>query len=245
MKISILITIAGAFFTLFPAADKNGTTAHQLNDITNEKFAEFLHQFPEKEFPFTIDIDDFKAYKNPGKKRKPASKVSLRKNNTTVYNLLAFIPDIEPSAFSRMGPPLITPIARFHPTETSIAVVYKTERRFGSPLDNWYNIIYFNKNGDVISNPTEEKYKGSFQIAKTTAAESITCYIDINGRIWKNKYTNIWEKDIQKHGITDNKITGYEIKNTAVYEMNENGLMVQLNELPNETKAALVDSNHY
>ena len=67
----------------------------------------------------------------------------------------------------------------------------------------------------------------------------MTCTIDEKGRIWKNRYTNIWKEDINKHGIVDNEITGYEIESTEVFEIKESGEVVQLKEIPTTAKASL------
>ena len=204
-----------------------------------KEFASFLSHFEKTELPFQLRLDDLKQYEQqPAQQLKYSKKKVQKKAGVSTLANTKYLPEINFGRFSRMGSPEVEPIARFYPTEKTIAVIYSVKRRFGSQLNKQYQMMLFDFKGNAIATSKDYGKNVSFPIGSTSMDETITCQIDRNGRIWKNTYENIWEKDVRKSGIRDNQLLGFKIKDTEVYSWNETGMIAKMKEIPTNDRAA-------
>lgn len=242
MKITNLIALAGLFILITSATfsnKKENTETTLIADTSKESFIEFLSHFEKKEMPYSLGLNEL--YKNaalPSQRPQPA-KLNKRKRMTSPIQNSDFIPEARFGGMSRMGPPELIPVARFYPNEKMIAVVYSSQMRFGAGLHKSYMLQLYDLKGNIISPNKEASFDSAHLIALSSVDESMTCTIDKKGRIWKNTYKNIWKEDVNEKGIVGNGITGHEIESTEVFELKEDGALVQLKEIPTTAKASL------
>lgn len=242
MKIKNLIALLG-LFVLATSATFSAKTKKVENPVTNgiskETFVEFLSYFEKKELPFRIGLEDLEAYNGYKKNKTNTTEANKRIGGRSTISNSNFIPGSRFSKISRMGPPELIPVARFYPNEKMIAVIYSSNLRFGSGLDKSYNMVVYDLKGNILPAAKKNESPLSFLVAQSSVEQSITFQIDQQGRIWKNTYDNIWEENLDKKWINENAITGFEIKNTEVFELDKNGKLEQLKEIPTVAKASV------
>ena len=242
MKIKNLFALLG-FFILATSANypiKTKTAEDPvITAVSNDSFAEFLSHFEKKELPFDIRLGDLKGYDDFKKNNTVTEKAPKKTVGQSPISNSEFIPGAQFARMSRMGPPELTPVARFYPSENIIAVIYSSSLRFGSGLDKSYNMVVYDMRGNILPATAKEKIGQSFLVAQSSVEQSITCHIDEKGRVWKNTYKNKWKESLDDKWINENEITGFEIEDTEVFALNRNGELEKLKEIPTEAKAYL------
>ncbi|MEZ4931958.1 MAG: hypothetical protein R2788_07555 [Saprospiraceae bacterium] len=242
MKIKNLIVLFGLFIlatsATFSAKTKKSETP-VINAISKESFVEFLSYFEKKELPYGIGLENLEAYNGFKKNKTTATKNNNPSGRLSPISNSNFIPGSRFGKMSRMGPPELIPVARFYPNDKMVAVIYSSNLRFGSGLDKSYNMIVYDLKGNILQGASKDKNPSSFLVAQSSVEQSITFQIDKQGRIWKNTYDNIWEESLDNKWIDENLITGFEIKNTEVFELDKNGRLEQLKEIPTVAKASV------
>lgn len=210
-----------------------------INNISKESFVEFLSYFEKKELPYSIGLENLEAYNGYIKNNTSTKEAINRHGSRSAISNSNFIPGSRFGKMSRMGPPELIPVARFYPNEKMVAIIYSSNLRFGSGLDKSYNMVVYDLKGNILPATSKDKNPASFLVAQSSVEQSITFQIDKQGRIWKNTYNNIWEKNLDDNWIDKNVITGFEIKNTEVFELDKNGNLEKLKEIPTVAKASV------
>ncbi len=205
-------------------------------DDGGASFAEFLSHFEKTELPFSIALKDLHQSQTKVE-RTGKKKLSLRRRHHNPESFTKYIPEAG-SMFSRMGPPIIEPVTRFYLNEKMVAVVYSTQRHFGSGIKN-YSMMVYDLKGKVATKDSGLTMGSGFNLAHAYGEESTTSMIDEKGNIWKNTYKNTWKKDFNKRGFRDNEIVDSELVSTEVLRIDENGLVVELKEFPMNDRAFL------
>lgn len=201
--------------------------------IEKESFLEFLSQFKKVELPFSIGLNDFEGYQDF---RDSKSKSTTKSGNKAGIKTTQFIPESRAGKFSRMGPPTLTPIARFYPNDKMVAVVYSSNQRFGGNLKTTYELLLYDLNGNILPKQQEKLALGrSFNIAYSSFDKSMTCTIDAAGNISQTEYENVWKKDVHEYGIEGNKLVDFKPGKTTAFKLDSKGAL-------NETKYAATAS---
>jgi hypothetical protein len=236
--IPLLVLFVLATSATFPTKTKKSETP-VINTISKETFVEFLSYFDKKELPYGIGLENLEAYNGYIKNNTTTKKAIKQHGGHSAISNSNFIPGSRFGKMSRMGPPELIPVARFYPNDKMVAVIYSSNLRFGSGLDKSYNMIVYDLKGHILPAAAKDKNPAPFLVAQSSVEQSITFQIDQQGRIWKNTYDNIWEKSLDDKWIDENEITGFEIKNTEVFELDKNGRLEQLKEIPTVAKASV------
>ncbi len=224
MKIKSIITFVcllalGLFSTAF--MPKPASKVALENTAEKEDFLQFLSQFKKVEMPFSIglkDLEGYQAYRTPSPK--PAAKSSQK----ATLKATRFIPGSEASKFSRMGPPELVAVARFYPSDKTVAVVYSSRQQFGSDLNMSYQLMLYDLNGNILLKQSDKKQLAkSFQLAYSSTENSMTCAIDAAGNISQSTYENQWKKDVYEYGYDGNKIVDFKLEKTANFKLDKSG----------------------
>jgi len=213
-------------------------------EIKKESFAEFLSHFDKVELPFEIKLSDLNYDQNPQiqvKQKKVKSKGIFQ---VSPIARTKFIPEVANGRFSRMGPPTVHPVARFFPTEKTVAVIYTVKSRFTQAFEKTYRMVIFDLEGNIIGVPKKKKDElffpeKSITLAFSSGHQTLTCKIDQQKQIWLNTYDNEWEKDVKKNGFNGNEIVSFDLKETKVFKINQKGLVDELKEIPSDARASL------
>ena len=264
MKIKNLLVLASLFFI----GTLSSGFIQSSSDITpeenrGESFAEFLSHFDKVELPFTLDLKDSKKYKTfktkkkvklTQEQKKEQARMDLAHRNSKVsLGRTDFIPEVSRGRFSRMGPPVVHPVARFYPNKNMVAVIYTSSSRFSTEIDEVYKMLVFDLKGNVVFPQNElmkkskkkmkrsHRFNGqeSFLLAQSSIARTTTCQIDEKGRIWQNTYDNQWKENLKEKGYQENQLVNFELKTTKVFEFNKEGTLVELNHIPSDARASL------
>ena len=209
-------------------------------------FAEFLSHFEKTALPFSVTLEELNRKKiKPSKTQLvKSSKLEKPRKRATIkrgpLHGSKFIPELAYGGFSRIGPPQIEPIARFFPNDKMVAVVYKS---FYGYSDNWksYNLVIYDTKGNIVF-PEKEKngmvYSG-FNIGSFSTNNTVTCQIDETGHLWKNTFKNVYDKGVKEHEYYKNEVVSYNLEDTQIWKIDNNGAVVKLTEYPDVTLACL------
>lgn len=223
----------------------------EIEETLGSDFAEFLSHFEKVELPYSLSLNDLEQYdqyrnNTSGKTIKKVSKKSYKKiKGRRIYSPIArskYINEVARASFGRGGPPQIHPVARFYPTEKTIAIVYSSKMNWGGDLFKSYNLVVYDFKGNTLfpnANSGERYFSGVFNVGATSHEETTTFKIDEQGKIWKNIYKNVWKDDLSKKGYRDNQLVDFKIKETKVFEFNEEGVAVEMKTIPFEGRASL------
>ena len=243
MKIKKIILLTSLFlcalsFMAFVKPDAPIPPVQTMKADGGKNFAMFLSHFEKTTLPFQLRLDDLRKYDMLNERKQKTKPKKIKRDTKASLMMTDFIPEINFGRFSRMGTPEAEPIARFYPTEKTVAVIYSLKNQFGGSLNKRYKMMVFDLKGKAVSSSKEIRMGSSFPLAYTSAYETVTCQIDKNGRIWKNTYENVWEKDVRKNGVVDNKLCSFKIKDTNVFSWDENGIIAEMKEIPTNGRAS-------
>jgi hypothetical protein len=228
MKIkSIIATLGLALLAVASTAfvQKTPQKTSPLEAAEKEAFLQYLSQFKKVELPYSIGLDNFKGYENY--LGKPIKK-TVAKPNVVRIKATPFLPESNAGKFSRMGPPTLEAIARFYPNDQMVAVVYSSKPPFGGEEHLNYRMVVYDLNGNILPKQKDKlAYRQAFDLAYSSTDKTMTCTIDASGNISQGTYTNQWLKDLYKHGMEDNKITGVKQEKTSNYRLNSRGEFVE------------------
>jgi hypothetical protein len=136
-----------------------------------------------------------------------------------------FIPESTAGKFSRMGPPVLNPVARFYPNNQMVAVVYKSQGPFASEIFASYSLIYYDLKGNILPKKQGDlkKWSRGFTLAYSEIENSMTCTIDASGNISQTEYKNVWKKEVEKHGFEGNKLVDFKPSKTTTFKLDSKG----------------------
>jgi len=209
-------------------------------------FYEFLSQFEKVELPYQIGIEQMTQYNVFRDKHATTQEKSSIPQAKSVIKRSRYIPETKAS-FSRMGPPIVEPVARFYPNDKMIAVIYKTSNRYSSSLYKSYHMMLFDLKGNRLMEKEEKKkLKGKTlvtssnnNIGYSSPQETVAFNIDKTGRIVKTTYKNIWKKDLGKVAFQENLLLGFEKQDALVYQINPQGNLVEVKTSVDGSRASL------
>ena len=215
----------------------------ELPKITDQSFIDFLSLFEKVDMPFKIGLNDFEKYYPLIDQSKFRKKRATHKN-TRKQLLQQYLINNTQKMISRMGPPQAMPVARFYPNDKMVAVVYISYLPHFGLKNLTFELSLFDLKGKIISNKKTAKgvfnWNKSFVLGHTSPhSTSQTFTINPDGYIWQHNYNKQWEKDIKKHGVKDNRIVGYDLKTTNVFQIQENGLITEAKEYPVLDRASI------
>lgn len=189
------------------------------NTTRQNKFEDFLSELTELEFPFQVGIEDMTSRYT---EYECLSDEELENRYRKMETFRDFLPETW-FRFSRLGPPLVEPIAKMQVSTEIVGVVYSTFRDRLYRGENAFLIMLFDEQGNPVDHrmgdrehkkrnwfPSADKpeikgYAMAFHGLENTQTVSLT----EDGRISIELFENIWDKDIDEHGVGENEIIGY------------------------------------
>jgi hypothetical protein len=189
--------------------------------VEKESFLAFLSQFKKVELPYSIGLNDLDGYQDyRDNKAKPAAKGAKNISIKTTR----FIPESTAGKFSRMGPPVLSPVARFYPNNQMVAVIYKSQGPFSSEIYASYSLIFYDLKGNILPKSKDDmKWSRGFTLAYSDMENSMTCTIDAAGNISQTEYKNVWKKDVHEHGFEGNKLVDFKPEKTTFLALDSKG----------------------
>ncbi len=222
-KLSLLLGVCLVALTAFVAP----------NPSKQEKFENFITGLTELDFPFQIGIEDMTS-------RYDVYECLSNEELETKYRQMGEFRDFLPETknrFSRLGPPLVEPIAKMQVADKIIGVVYSTFRQGRYRGENAFLVMFFDDRGKPIDHgmTTNEKERRSqwfpakrpdvmgYALAFHGLENTQTVTLKEDGRISLELFENLWTKDIDEHGLLDNEITGYKPVSTEEFFITSQG----------------------
>ncbi|NET34192.1 MAG: hypothetical protein F6K19_19570 [Cyanothece sp. SIO1E1] len=227
-KLSLLLGICLVALTAFIAP----------NSTKQAQFESFMAELPAVEFPFQIGIEDMT---NRYEVYQTMSDEELEMRYRKMEEFRDFLPETW-IRFSRLGPPLVEPLAKMQVSEDVVGIVYTTfrDRRFRG--ENAFLIMLFDRQGKPIDhskNATKKNKKRNwfpankpdilgYSLAYHGLVNTQTVRLEEDGRISLEIFENVWAKDIDEHGTWENEITGYKAVSTEELFINSKGQIKKL-----------------
>ena len=226
--LSILMVFSGLF--LSTNVDKpNKINFEKLIDV-DPSFVEFLSHFESTNLPYEMTLDEVIETTNQKVEYGSAESKFLNDYlNKKIGNRTI--------RFSRSGPPHITPLKRFYPTEKTIAVSYLKKGIYHA--SGAIMIVIFDLKGKILSFKEEKmmrKLKGSILESSHAAIPLSNNHYNItetfnitqDGMIYKTQYDNIWKKDTKEYGFHDNEIIDRKLASQETLTMNADGSITSI-----------------
>jgi hypothetical protein len=225
MKINSIITLASLLsLAIISMAFVQKPIPAKTTELAGEKesFLEFLSQFKKVELPYSIGLDDLDGYQDY---RDNKAKSVVKGVNNTAIKATRFIPESTAGKFSRMGPPVLNPVARFYPNNQMVAVIYKSQGPFANEMIAGYSLIYYDLKGNILPKSKDDlkKWSRGFKLAYSNMQNSMTCTIDTAGNISQTEYKNVWKKDVHEHGFEGNKLVDFKPEKTTFLALDSKG----------------------
>jgi len=222
--LTALMVISGLFFST--SIDKpNKVNFEKLKDVDRE-FVDFLSSFEKTDLPYEMTIDDMIALEQMKPEYKKHRNDLLTKYVTGNHSGMKI--------FSRGGPPIITPLKRFYPSEKTVAVSYLQKGRFRESTAT-VMIAVFTLKGKLVGlkekllGEKHRKFTGANNFMSSSNHEDMETFrITENGIIHKTTYNKVWEKDIKQHGIENNNIISYDLLSQETLQLSEDGYLASL-----------------
>jgi len=190
-----------------PFGEMTQTDAEEdMNKIKNKSFAMFLSHFELVEAPLSFNAKELNEY----------FLMHIKTNEESIpYELTKkYIPSNEDYKFSRTGPPIISPVARFYPQENVVGIVYSSRRFKGNSNNYHFELKVFDLNGKELN---KSKDKGSTLVIGFKNIDSSKSFsLDSGGIVWTKEYENIWENEKMK-GHPKEKIIAYKEKDSQAF----------------------------
>ena len=240
MKITTILTASGLLgvallFTAF--SSKTSIPTEKVASEKGESFLEFLSYFPKTDLPYSIGLKDFKGYA-PYQNGSAPIVTPQRAVDYSPISQSKFMPEEGIRIFSREGPPVLQPVARFYPNEKMVAVVYSSKRPFHNDLLSKYYLLLYDLKGKFIPASKDKSQRmQAFPLAASAYQYSSTCFIDANGYVWINRYDNQWKKDVRKTSYANNQLVDFALAETKVFKMGAGGV-TETNDYPTASRAS-------
>lgn len=211
-------------------------TAFMAPTSQQKEFQAFLSNIEEIEFPFEVQQTDLTdRYKEIDQ----MSTDDFDRGARLAKKYRRFIPELE-TRFSRMGPPMVKPLATIEVSNDIVGVLYTCyhfNRYFG---DNTYRLMLYDRQGNPIDYREEELIKDQkkdpffserrlegFLLAHHNSNETQIFTLAEGGEITTQKFENIWEQDKDEFGIIDNKVVGYSPTTREVHKLTRKGKIIK------------------
>jgi len=240
---ALVLTLLTTAFT-DPDSVSVGDMPPAIMDKKGHTFVHFLSYFKKQALPYTLRPQDMEGYEK-GATRDIPTRYTRSQGNLSMpsFKEIAeiYIPGTKAMKFSRMGPPVVLPVARFYPDDQSVAIVYELRNRYGSVLTRNYHLSYFDLKGNLINPPVKTKksvkpIKGNGSLSGMLVASSgyLTTtgfHIDTDGRVKVVNYDNDWKLDPSKNSFEKNKLLGFKKVKEAHYILDPKSGVLQFVEI--------------
>ncbi|NRB51127.1 MAG: hypothetical protein HRU41_25880 [Saprospiraceae bacterium] len=209
-KLSLLLGLSLVALTAFVSP----------HSTKQDKFENFLSELRTLEFPFQIEIEDLTSRYA---EYECLSDDEFERRYRKMETFKDFLPETS-FRFSRLGPPLVEPLAKMEVSQGITGVVYSTFRDQQFASENAFLILFFDRKGNPIDHkmadrelkkknwlpsafkPDIKGYALAFQGLENTQ----TVKLEKDGTISIELFENLWAKDIYEHGLAENEITAYQ-----------------------------------
>lgn len=185
-----------------------------------DKFERFCSELTALKFPFQIGIEDLTS--------RYAEYACLSDDEfERRYRKMETFRDFLPETifrFSRLGPPLVEPLAKMEISKEITGIVYTTFRDRQFAGENAYLVLFFDQKGNPIdhgmgdqelkkrtwfSRNNKSDIKG-YTLAFHGLENTQTVKLEKDGSISIRLFENLWVKDIYEHGLAENEIRAYQ-----------------------------------
>ena len=193
------------------------------------QFIELLSYFENKMLPLEILPQSMEEYGSSKTKTSAVlSSAQLAKVDTREFRTITqkFIPGLMALKFSRMGPPLIVPVARYYPSEETVAIIYELRHRYSSPNNRSFYLSYYDLKGNLLNQHEVKnnkrkvkKLETDFLVASISYLETRNLKIDKWGTIQIDLFENNWEQDPKKVSMEDNQFLALTKVKQERYEL--------------------------
>lgn len=224
----VVFSLSSIFLSSFYTNEK------EIELDTSKEFLEFLSHFEQTDVPYSIGISDYSPYSINKIKSLKGKKV--HQNRAQKYLAKSeFIPGMSKGMFSRMGPPILTPVARFYPKDNVVAVIFKSQALYGAGYIV-YKMITYDFKGNILS-LIEDSADASFNLGSSDHDSVSSFSIEEGGIITKSNYEKIFKFDVKEKGYNDNEIIEYKLLNNELFQISEKGLVTELSDATYFSKA--------
>lgn len=226
--LTLFLLISGLF--LSTNADKPSKVNFENMTEVDSEFVEFLNHFEKTNLPYEMTIDEIDKIKE--------SEFEYDHEKNDLLLRLTSGEDYESLKFSRMGPPIITPLKRFNPTEKTIAVSYVVKTRYSKMFPVIMMAVY-NLKGKLLS--IKENKFGKFHkteqnhvISQNDQNKTESFLITNNGLAQITSYEISWKKDPKEFGYFDNEIKSKKLMGQETFRFQDDGQFVSLGKISPE-----------
>ena len=193
----------------------------------NKSFAMFLSHFKLIEAPMSFNAAELDEYFLNKVKHGKVIPHDLSKK---------YIHSGRDFKFSRMGPPTLTPVARFYPQENVIGVLYCSQLFPGNSNNYQFILKVYDLNGRELNK--EKGHAEAMIVGFKNIETSKSFKLETDGLVWTKDYKNIWA-DENKKGHPAEKIISYKETDSQAYLINPKGKISELKIYPTEERASL------
>jgi len=184
-----------------------------------QQFLEFLSHFDKVTLPYKLDLASIDCYKNLNRKS-----IAKRKNspeNNQFYQLTnEFLPSVRGGKFSRMGRPIIQPMARFFPDDQTVAVIYNSRSQYTHQMRNDYMLAYYDLKGNLLGKTKKKRFHMNDQrIGFTNLHYTQVFTIFPSGKIETIFYDNQWKEKVNSIDQEKNELLGFKKVKEINYEL--------------------------
>ncbi|MBX2876136.1 MAG: hypothetical protein KTR30_28710 [Saprospiraceae bacterium] len=203
------------------------------NSSKQEKFENFLSELDELEFPFQVGIEDMTSRYA---EYECLADDEFEKRYRKMETFRDFLPETQ-FRFSRLGPPLVEPLAKMQVSEDVVGIVYSTFRDQRYRGENAFLIMFFDEDGKPIDHnmgdrapkrrkwfPASDKSTiNGYALAYHGVVNTRTVKLGEDGRMSLELFENVWAKDIDEHGTFENEIIAYQAISTEELLISKKG----------------------
>ncbi len=184
-----------------------------------QKFLEFLSHFKKVSLPYKLDIQTIECFNFSDKAIKKKTKITAAENKLSQV-AQEFLPSFRFGKFSRMGRPIIHPVARFFPDDETVAVIYKFRMHYSHPLMNDYMLAYFDLKGNLLGKTKKKRvFINDQRIGFTNLHHTQVFTIFPSGKIETVFYDNHWKAKVGSIAIEKNELLGFKKVKEINYQL--------------------------
>ena len=195
-----------------------------------KNFTIFLSYFEKVDTPKEINFQVTESDEN----------VKLKTNIASTSPIVEeYIFNRKPIRFSRMVPPLITPIARFYPTQNHVAVIYKSSLSF-KHAGSEFHLKIFDLNGNAVLKKNQKNGHAqpvAMRIAFNNFRNVASFKPNQDGSFVIEEFKLEWRKDIDTHGFHENEVIAHHFEKYNRFRISAEGQIQKLPEDKNNERA--------
>jgi len=196
-----------------------------------QKFLEYLSHFEKVSLPYKLDLQSIECFQFSNKTKMKKTKISAEETKFTQV-AQEFLPSIRSGKFSRIGRPVIHPVARFFPNDQTVAVIYKSRMHFSNPLMSDYMLVYYDLKGNLLGKTKKKRFFMNDQrIGFTNLHHTQVFTIFPSGKIETIFYDNHWKAKIGSIALEKNKLLGFKKVKEINYKLAGNRGIQEIKEI--------------